>query len=312
MQKSQKKSSNTNQIARKRLLQLVIPIFLLFSPFKVPANACYKIEDHLNLILQASFDNAYLEQIGRIPEKVRSFITEQEKERYKVHFSMILKQRKFSNISLLPYHSNKGWKEQSILEYDQLCKKLRRKNSKGTISLTDGVYLRTFKESDWNYRQYTEPADLIKQFLTGYPSYYLKELTWTDTKKKVQTQRIDNIQYEAMVEMAHQGKIKLNFTNWELFQQYSLDQYMLITPSLTTQQVETLAEYLPHFDIYETTGGKYLINGYMRHQMVNELRRELGWQGYEIMLYYWGMPKTQEMYDFEQMEWKIPRVLEDY
>ncbi len=50
----------------------------------------------------------------------------------------------------------------------------------------------------------------------------------------------------------------------------------------------------------------------MRHQMVNELRRELGWQGYEIILYYWGMPKTLEMYDFEQMEWKIPQVLEDY
>ncbi len=53
--------------ARKHLLELVIPILLLFSPFKVPANAYYNIEDHLNLILQASFDKAYLEQIGRIP-----------------------------------------------------------------------------------------------------------------------------------------------------------------------------------------------------------------------------------------------------
>ena len=67
MQKRKKKSFDTNQIVRKRLLQLVIPIFLLFSPFKVPVNAYYKVEDHLNLILQASFDNAYLEQIGRIP-----------------------------------------------------------------------------------------------------------------------------------------------------------------------------------------------------------------------------------------------------
>ncbi len=67
IQKSQKKNSDINQIVQKRLLQLVIPILLFFSPFEIPANAYYKVEDHLNLIVQASFDNAYLEQIGRLP-----------------------------------------------------------------------------------------------------------------------------------------------------------------------------------------------------------------------------------------------------
>lgn len=124
-------------------------------------------------------------------------------------------------------------------------------------------------------------------------------MPWKNTQKQNRTQRIDKIQDEEIVEMAHQGGFKLNFTNWELFQQYSLDEYLLIAPPLTTHQVVTLAEYIPHFDVYETTEGKDLIIGKMRHQMVNELRRELGWQGYEIMLYYWGIPKTLEMFDFE-------------
>lgn len=66
---------------------------------------------------------------------------------------MILKQIKYCSTSLLQYQSNKDWRQNSLLEYDQLSKKLRRKKSETASSIADGVYLSTFMGGDWNYRK---------------------------------------------------------------------------------------------------------------------------------------------------------------
>ena len=89
----------------------------------------------------------------------------------------------------------------------------------------DGVYLTTFCDLDppWDYQQYFAPEDMVNLFLKGH-GYFLKDLHWENTRNQQISPITDNMK-RVMIELARCGLLALTFTNWELLNQFSLDQY---------------------------------------------------------------------------------------
>lgn len=203
--------------------------------------------------------------------------------------------------SLADYKPSKGWQKWNVSSCLRLIEELKPKKQRIRHARTS-LYITSFSSS-WHYYELPNPTEII-------PLICQENLDTYKTFQELSNQELIS-DHQLLNTLFRNKVVTVVFCPNRLIREYTIPEYWITLSRIPFAQLSHLLKRLPYTTIHRTKQ-YYHIWAVLNPFLGDWLRRELKWEIRDIIFHYVHQPLKLTDYDFKDLEWKTPQILEEY
>lgn len=213
--------------------------------------------------------------------------------------------------SLRLYRANTGWTKPSITMLRRITPELTSQTFQGVQKGPSSLFYPPPFNSRWSFTQHPLPLQIIELYCQIPPNYDYSVLPLISRIRPDRSVKQLTIAEIGLLKQLYYNRVmNVGFVSWYLVQEFSLDYYCLILPSLPLFQLQRFLELLPFSDLFFTPRF-ILVLTHLTAPLHKWIKNDLGWNVFPITSYYTPITPQIDWFQKHTLQWISPHVLRD-